>query len=139
MRKQQQEESEEDQASLLPIKNHIKRIEEMLVLLNNDLVNDAKDIDKNRQDIRSLGEAQNKERTELHNSLLDHCHKIVTDMRELNQQSKSETYNLKQQLSCLNQDKIRLQQNLIVLENKVIETDKDIGFKRRNQQLNKKK
>lgn len=32
-----------------------------------------------------------------------------------------------------------MQQNLIVLENKINETDKDIGFKRRSKALNKKK
>ena len=56
----------------------------MLLHLNNDLVDDNKNIDKNRQDIRNLGESHNKQRLELQNSLLDHCHKIVTDMRDLN-------------------------------------------------------
>lgn len=32
----------------------------MLVQLNNDLVDDTKNIDKNREDIRNLGEANNK-------------------------------------------------------------------------------
>ena len=40
-----------------------------------------------------------------------------------------ELHFLKNQLNALTMDRVKLQQNVIVLETKVIETEKDMGFK----------
>jgi len=42
-----------------------------------------------------LNEKSNQERLALHNNLMDHCSKLVADMREMNAANKSETHDLK--------------------------------------------
>ncbi len=60
---------------------------------------------------------------------MDETIRLAKDFRKLTAIETDETTYLKQQVNQLTQDRIRLQQNTLVLENRVIESEKDVGFK----------
>jgi len=55
--------------------------------------------------------------------------RIEKDFKKLGGIEKSESTFLRQQMHQLNQDKIKLQQNCLILESRVQETESDVGFK----------
>ncbi|KAM3135209.1 hypothetical protein pb186bvf_012674 [Paramecium bursaria] len=136
----------EDEAALLSINNHIHRLQILIDEKKQKIQEDAQIRDNIKVFFNTVGEKYNKERTEIHSHFMDESLRLVKDLREMISQSKVETHDLKQQvfsyptqffqqLQAINQDKIRLQQNVIVLESRITETDKDIGFKRRARSL----
>ena len=55
--------------------------------------------------------------------------RLEKEFKKLSDIDKSETIFLKQQMESLNQDKIKLQQNGLILESRVTEAESDVGFK----------
>ena len=60
---------------------------------------------------------------------LDEINRLSKDLRNSNNIQTEETNFLKKQVNMLNQDRIKLTQNILILENRVIENEKDVGFK----------
>lgn len=67
--------------------------------------------------------------SELNRFMVDEMLRIEKEFRRIADVDKAETNFLKQQMNQLNQDKIKLQQNGLILESRVTEAESDVGFK----------
>jgi len=114
----------------LPVKPHIRKIEENISSLKADLNENI----KNGQILRgeNIGlEHKSKEKcNDIIKSLMDDLYNFDKDLQRIMQNDKAETNFFKQQLNALNQDKLKLQQSVIILDSKMksCETDVGIGF-----------
>ena len=71
----------------------------------------------------------NDESSQLNKNIMEDCILLTKRLRNMIQIEREETSVLKYQVSQLCQEKIKLQQNVLVVENRVCETEKDFGFK----------
>lgn len=67
--------------------------------------------------------------SELNRYMMEEMLRMEKDFRKLADVDKAETIFLKQQMNQLNQDKIKLQQNGLILESRVTEAESDVGYK----------
>ncbi|EAR84999.1 hypothetical protein TTHERM_00529510 (macronuclear) [Tetrahymena thermophila SB210] len=125
----QQNQAELELSAKLPIKNHLERLDMTLENLLKDLEDSKKDLQSLRNDVVSLGHLNNDQCSELSRFVMDETLRLAKDFRKLTNIEQDECTYLKQQVNQLTQDRIRLQQNTLVLENRVNETEKDVGFR----------
>ncbi|KRX10505.1 hypothetical protein PPERSA_01517 [Pseudocohnilembus persalinus] len=119
-----------DYSMKLPVKNHIKKLDNTLEELLKDLEQSKRDLQNVRNDIVSIGHLSNESGSEVSRYVMDETLRIAKEFRKLTLIESDETTYLKNQVQNLVQDRIRLQQNTLVLENRVNETEKDVGFKK---------
>ncbi len=97
-----------------------------------ELKNDFETTKKDLQIIRStvVGfEHYNKDHASvLTNYVLDELKKIEKEFRKNTEIEKEETAYLKQQIGQVTQDKIKLQQHGLILENRVNQVENEVGF-----------
>ena len=67
--------------------------------------------------------------SDLNRHVMDEMLRLEKEFRKFSEVDKAETMFLKQQMHTLNQDKIKLQQNGLILESRVTEAENDVGFK----------
>lgn len=75
-------------------------------------------------------EKKNKNELELFSrSFYPEITRLSKEVRRIMEIENNELVTLKKQTHQLSQERIKLQNDTLVLENKVVETDKDLGFK----------
>lgn len=62
------------------------------------------------------------------NFIVNEAIKLTNDFKRLTLEENEEASKLKQQVSGLIQEKIKIHQDALVLENRVYETEKDLGY-----------
>eukprot|EP00331_Platyophrya_macrostoma_P015803 CAMPEP_0176471462 /NCGR_PEP_ID=MMETSP0127-20121128/41142_1 /TAXON_ID=938130 /ORGANISM="Platyophrya macrostoma, Strain WH" /LENGTH=82 /DNA_ID=CAMNT_0017866105 /DNA_START=347 /DNA_END=595 /DNA_ORIENTATION=- len=67
--------------------------------------------------------------SEINRYMMEEIGRLEKEFKKLSDIDKSETVFLKQQMESLNQDKIKLQQNGLILESRVTEAESDVGYK----------
>lgn len=82
-----------------------------------------------KNDFLRISHVNNEQDNEMSRFFLDEISRLSKDLRNNNNIQTEETNFLKKQVNMLNQDRIKLTQNILILENRVIENEKDVGFK----------
>ncbi len=101
---------------------------EILTQLNLDLKESKKSIQKIRGELLYMGFQNNTENNEVSSFIVAEAIKLTNSFRLLSQEDLDETLNLKNEVNNLIQDKIRICQETLVLENRVTEAEKDLGY-----------
>ena len=76
-----------------------------------------------------MGFQNNDNNTEMSNFIINEAIKITNSFKKLLQDDNEEFNQLKSQVNTLIQDRMKLQQDTLVLENRIFETEKDLGYK----------
>ena len=82
-----------------------------------------------KNDFLRISHINNEQDNEMSRFFLDEIDRLSKDLRNSNNIQTEETNFLKKQVNLLNQDRIKLTQNILILENRVAENEKDVGFK----------
>ena len=101
----------------------------MLDALRNELEESKKEAQLVRADMMAIEHTLKESNNEVARAMMDECLRFEKDFRKTVNVEKSENEFLRQQLNQLNQDKMKLQQNCLVLENRVEGSEHDVGFK----------
>lgn len=88
-----------------------------------------RDIQSLKNDFLRISHINNEHNNEISRFFLDEISRLSKELRNMNNIQTEETNFLKKQVNFLNQDRIKLTQNILILENRVIENEKDVGFK----------
>lgn len=115
----------------LPVKPHMRKMEELIAGLKSDLNENTKNGQILRSENLSLEHRTKEKCNELTKCLMDDLYNFDKDLKRIIQNDKAEVSFFKQQINSLNQDKLKLQQNVIVLDSKlkVCESDVGMGFR----------
>ena len=97
----------------MPIKTHMRKMEEMIAELKTDLNNNKKTGQILRSDNQSLEHKVKEKCNEITKNIMDDLYNFDKDFKRVLQNDKTETDFFKQQANSLNQDKLKLQQNVI--------------------------
>ena len=113
----------------LPIIDHIEKLDAIIDAIGEETMGARNDITQCRIDLANL------ERMDKDNSmgytkfLLDETARIEREFAQLTNVEGSESGFLKMQVQQLNQEKFKINQNVAVLDERVRETEHDVGFK----------
>ena len=100
-----------------------------MVSINNDLEESKKNIQKMRGEFLYLGFKNNDNNSEMSTFIVNEAIKITNNFKKLMQDEIDENNKTKQQVNMLIQDRVKLQQETLVLENRIFEFEKDLGYK----------
>lgn len=98
-------------------------------MIKGDLKESTKDIEEVRCGYEEIKKKATDGCQEVTDELLSDLSDIKEGLIYSNSVQTDEYSFLRNQASQLTQDRIRLQQNFLVLENRILETEKDIGMK----------
>ncbi|CAD8122237.1 unnamed protein product [Paramecium sonneborni] len=119
---------QEDFAIKMPVKTHLQRLDQLLQLLIDDLDVAKKDKEQLRNNLIELSQKTTDSFDEANKYLNDEYRRLMQEFHEQNALQLEQHQFLKQQVDQINQDRIKLQQNTIVLENRVQDAEKELGF-----------
>lgn len=94
-----------------------------------DLEESKRSIQSLKNDLLRISHINNEQDNETSRFFLDEILRVAKDLKNMSNIHQEETSFLKKQMGLLNQDRIKLTQNLLILDNRVVENEKDIGFK----------
>lgn len=97
--------------------------------MDNDLIESKKNIQKLRGEFLYLGFKNNDNNNEMSNFIVNEAIKVTNTFKKLLQEDDEEFSQLKQQVNTIIQERIKIQQDSLVLENRIFETEKDLGYK----------
>jgi hypothetical protein len=97
--------------------------------LRNELEESKKEAQLIRADMMAMEHTLKESNNDVARQMMDECLRAEKDFRKIINVEKAENEFIKQQLRQLNQDKMKLQQNCLVLENRVEGSEGDVGFK----------
>lgn len=97
--------------------------------LDNDLIESKKNIQKLRGEFLYLGFKNNDNNNEMSNFIVNEAIKVTNTFKKLLHEDDEEFSQIKQQVNTLVQERIKIQQDALVLENRIFETEKDLGYK----------
>ena len=97
--------------------------------LGQDLEDSKRSIQSLKNDFLRISHINNEQDNEMSRFFLDEIGRLSKELKSMNNVQTEETNFLKKQINLLNQDRIKLTQNILILENHVIENEKDVGFK----------
>lgn len=101
--------------------------------LRSDLDDSKKNTQMIRADIMAIEHSMKEGNSEMMRAMMEECLRVEKEFRKIANIEKSENEFLKQQMRQLTQDKMKLQQNTLVLENRVEASENDVGFKNLHQ------
>lgn len=96
--------------------------------MNQDLKESKKSIQKIRGELLYQGFQNNTENNEVSSFIVSEAIKLTNTFRLLNQDDIDETINVKNEVNNLIQEKIKICQDTLVLENRVEEAERDLGY-----------
>ena len=97
--------------------------------MNFDLEESKKTIQKLRGEFLHLGFVNNDNNAEMSGFIVDEAIKLTNDMKKLMQEENEEFNQIKTQINMLVQERIKVQQETLIIENRIYETEKDLGYK----------
>ncbi|CAK68337.1 unnamed protein product (macronuclear) [Paramecium tetraurelia] len=112
----------------MPVKNHLCRLDLLLQQQMDDLDMIKKEKEQLRNNLIELSQKTTDSFDDANQYLNDEYRRLMQEFHEQNALQLEQHQFLKQQVDQINQDRIKLQQNTIVLENRVQDSEKELGF-----------
>lgn len=112
----------------IPVKPHIRKIEEYLADIKKDLGENRKSASVLRSEHQALEHKTKEKCNEITKMCIDDLTNFERELKRVMLNDRSENEFLSQQVNSLNQDKIKLQQNRISIESKLAMCENDVGI-----------
>ncbi|KAM3136497.1 hypothetical protein pb186bvf_011455 [Paramecium bursaria] len=125
---QEQYDEQEDFTLKMPVKNHLMRLDLLLQQLNDDLDYAKKQKEEVRNDILEISQRKTDDYEDFNKYFADEYQRLMQEFHEQSELQNEQHTFLRQQVEQINQDRIKLQQNVIVLDNRVQDAEKELGF-----------
>ncbi|CAG9315293.1 unnamed protein product [Blepharisma stoltei] len=106
------------------IKHMHKKIEEIRV----QMFDSKQDYEKLRSEAKSLESQNNAESNDITNRILDELDRLENQFKKQINEEKTEVSFLKQQIASVTQEKIKLEQNCLLLGTRVDEAERVVGI-----------
>lgn len=100
----------------------------MIQSLQYDLEESKKDIQKLRGEFLYLGFQNNDNNSFMSKFIVEEAIKLTNDFRKRLEESNEDANQTKQQIAALSQERIKIQEDVLVLENRIFESEKDLGY-----------
>lgn len=110
------------------IKVFIKYLHSQLEIIEKTMHEGKQDYEQIRNEARNLETHSQEESNDITNRILDDIEKVEREFKSLVSEEKSECGFLKQQLAALTQEKMKLEQNSLLLGTRVDEVERSIGI-----------
>ncbi|CAD8124755.1 unnamed protein product [Paramecium sonneborni] len=125
---QQQQYDQEEFAMKMPVKSHLQRLDQLLQQLMDEQDFAKKEKEQLRNNLIELSQITTDSFDDSNKYLNEEYRRLMQEFHEQNALQLEQHQFLKQQVDQINQDRIKLQQNTIVLENRVQDSEKELGF-----------
>lgn len=100
----------------------------MIQSLQYDLEESKKDIQKLRGEFLYLGFQNNDNNSFMSKFIVEEAIKLTNDFKKRLEESNEDANQTKQQIAALSQERIKIQEDVLVLENRIFESEKDLGY-----------
>lgn len=110
------------------IKEFIIHIHRQLDILSRVMHESKQDYEQIRNESRIIETNNQEANNDITNRILDDVEKLEREFKSLVSEEKSENSFLKQQITALNQEKMKLEQNILLLGTRVEEVERNIGI-----------
>ena len=121
------------------IKEFIKYLMKQLENIEKSMHESKQDYEQLRNEARNLETHNQEESNDITNRILDDIEKVEREFKSLVSEEKGECSFLKQQISALTQEKMKLEQNCLLLGTRVEEVERIIGIELTLPQIEKAK
>jgi hypothetical protein len=111
----------------MPVKTHIRKMEETIAELRNDLNNNLKNGQLLRAENAGLQSKTQEKCNEITKCIMDDLYNFEKDFSRIKQNDKTETAFFDQQIKSLQQDAVKLKSNVIQLDSRLRSCENDIG------------
>lgn len=118
-----------DMTMRLPITEHVNKLEDLLRGLLDQLETSKKEIQVVRGELQSLNYLNNQANNELSNDIAKETIRISKEFLELAGLNNNEHKEMNSTLICINEKKTGLQEEAILLESRIEETEGSVGYK----------
>ena len=112
----------------MPVKTHIRKMDETIVELRNDLNNNLKNGQLLRAENAALQSRTQEKCNEITKCIMDDLYNYEKDFARIKQNDKTETAFFDQQIKSLQQDSIKLKSQVIQLDSRLRTCENDIGI-----------
>jgi ribosomal protein L16 Arg81 hydroxylase len=130
----------EDSSDKQPdIKEFIKYLHKQLGIIEKDMHISKQDYEQIRNEERSYDVLIQEETNNIANRILDDIEKVEREFKNLISEEKSESSFIKQQIGGLTQEKMKIEQNCLLLGTRINEVEKNIGIELRLPSIEKAK
>ncbi|CAD8136016.1 unnamed protein product [Paramecium pentaurelia] len=119
---------QEEFAMRMPVKNHLQRLDQLLQQLMDELELVKKEKEQLRNNLIELSQITSDSFDDSNKYLNEEYRRLMQEFHEQNALQLEQHQFLKQQVDQINQDRIKLQQNTIVLEDRIQDSEKELGF-----------
>ncbi|CAK66480.1 unnamed protein product (macronuclear) [Paramecium tetraurelia] len=119
---------QEEFAMRMPVKSHLQRLDQLLQQLMDELDLAKKEKEQLRNNLIELSQITTDSFDDSNKYLNEEYQRLMQEFHEQNALQLEQHQFLKQQVDQINLDRIKLQQNTIVLENRVQDSEKELGF-----------
>ena len=113
----------------LPVKEHMARLEAKI----QDLMAQLQESKKNKLEIKlqmgTYEEELNGVRKEIEDYVLEKAGELQEVLKKVQETELKENNFLKMQVGQVQEDKVKVQQNALVLQNQIAEVEKDMGYR----------
>ncbi|CAD8127168.1 unnamed protein product [Paramecium sonneborni] len=124
----QQQYDQEEFAMKMPVKNHLQRLDQLLQQLMDEQDMAKKEKEQLRNNLIELSQITTDSFDDSNKYLNEEYKRLMQEFHEQNALQLEQHQFLKQQVDQINLDRIKLQQNTIVLENRIQDSEKELGF-----------
>lgn len=112
----------------MPVKAHMRKIEETINELRNDLNNNMKNSQLLRAENAALQSRVQEKCNEVTKTIMDDLYNFEKDLARIKQSDKTETAFFDQQIKSLQQDAVKLKSQVIQLESRLKICEGDVGM-----------
>lgn len=110
------------------IKKFIKHMHKEIDNIKNQMFDSKQDYEQLRSEAKSLETQNNSESNDITNRILDELDRIEQEFKKQVSEGKTEVSFLKQQLASVTQEKMKLEQNSLLLRTRVDEVERVVGI-----------
>ena len=111
------------------MKEHIARLENKIQELLGELEGSKKTKLDIKLQMNTFEEELNGVRNEMQDLVVEQAAVIQTELRKVQETEMREVNFLKLQIGQVTEDKVKVQQNALVLQNQIAEVEKDMGYR----------
>jgi hypothetical protein len=110
------------------IKEFIRHLHEELENIEKIMYLSKQEYENIRTESRNLESRNQEDTNDITNRILDDVEKLEKDFKTLMSEEKSESSFLKQQLAALTQEKMKIEQNCLLLGTRLDEVERNVGI-----------
>ncbi len=111
----------------MPVKTHMRKLEEIIAELKNDLNNNVKNGQVLRGENAAMQSRTQEKCNETSKCIMDELFNFEKDFTRIKQNDKTETVFFLQQIKSLEQDAVKLKSQVIQLESRLKSCEIDVG------------